>query len=185
MAANNIKQGFTLVELMVAMTLTVILIGGVASVYITLKQTSTQVNQLENAQEILRNAHQVFYRSTLRTNGITASATSVTFNQAANSLACDGTSPDIDFTELYYLENTNLICRITALNQQDIVLMTNLTGITFSLSTDTTIGPTILSVIIAPEGLPENFPLFTINGQDLPGMQLDFALKTLIMNWAT
>ncbi|WP_423186163.1 PilW family protein [Alishewanella sp. d11] len=185
MAVSKGFSGFTLVELMVAMTLTVLLIGGVGSVYLTLKQTSTQVARLENAQEVLRSAHQVFYRSSLHASAITVSPSEVTFNQVANTLACDGSTPTVDFAERYYQQANNLVCQLTAANQQDITLMTYIAGISFSLTTDATIGATRLSVLLAPEGLPESFPILSINGQNLPGIQLEFALKTLIMNWAT
>lgn len=185
MAVKQFTRGFTLVELMVAMTLTVLLIIGVSGVYLTLKQTSNQVNQLENAQEVLRSAHQFLYRSTLQAQSVSSTQFTVTFEQAANTVACDGSQPSVNFTERYHQQGNNLICTLNQGSESDIVLLTHLSAIAFSLNTDPVIGPTRLTVLLAPNGLPENFPNVPVNGQNLPGIQLEFALKALILQWAT
>lgn len=185
MAAKTTQAGMTLVELMIAMTLTVILISGVSSVYLTLKQTAEQVYRLENAQEVLRNAHQFFYRSTLQATNINVTQSAVTFTQAANATACDGSRPLTDFTEHYYKLNNDLICDLQSDTLQNIVLLTDLTALEFVLTTDPNIGPTRLTVMLSSAGLPENFPQLSFAGQQQPGVQLEFALKAMIMAWAT
>jgi Tfp pilus assembly protein PilW len=185
MVANRNVMGFTLVELVVTMALTVLLIGGVSSVYFTLKQTSAQVSRLENAQEVLRTTHQVLYRSTLQATGVVVTLSDASFTQAASATACDGSQPAMDFTERYFQLNNNLICTLNTDVTQDIVLLTDLQAIEFALTTDPVIGSIRLTVSLAPDGLPENFPILALAGQNLPGVQLEFALKTLIMNWAT
>lgn len=185
MAANTTQAGMTLVELMIAMTLTVILISGVGSVYLTLKQTAEQVYRLENAQEVLRNAQQLFYRSSLQATHINVTQFAVTFTQAANATACDGSKPLTDFTERYYKVDNDLLCELQSDTQQDIVLLTDLTALEFTLTTDPSIGPTRLTVILSAAGLPESFPELDFADQQQPGVQLEFALKAMLMAWAT
>ena len=56
-------QGFSLVELMIAMVIGLILLAGVATVFISTQQTSQTKRDLENAQEALRYVHQSISRT--------------------------------------------------------------------------------------------------------------------------
>lgn len=178
------QQGLTLVELMIAITLTVLLVSGIAGAYLTLKTSTLQVEALENAQEVIRGAHNIFSRSVKRAAAIELQSDTVlriSFqNEQADMLACYNSPQLTAFSEVYRLQGNQLLCEFGA---GSVILLAGIEALNFSLRADVHTGTdTLLTVLLAPRGLPENFQQA---GMQLPAVRMDFALKSVILQWAT
>ena len=86
---NTRQSGFSLIELLIAMTLSLVLILGISSVFISLKGTAKDSMQLDKTQEVLRFTNSVFRQAIHRANSVTPGTYS----------SSDGTShPKLDLT---------------------------------------------------------------------------------------
>ncbi|WMO14921.1 PilW family protein [Pseudoalteromonas piscicida] len=123
-------NGYTLLELMVAMVVGLVLVMGIATSYTSIKETVTTGQQLATSQEIVRYTNRVMMRSIKQTQEVpTVTATDITIRQLAGVPACDGSVPMVDYTERYFLQDGYLVCdRGTG----DINLLKGVTGLTFA-----------------------------------------------------
>ena len=172
-------DGFTLVELMVALVLTSLLMLGVGGAYMAINRTVQEVQAIENAQEVIRSSQLVLSRSIHRAGSISVSGNELyiqRLNSQASELDCRGVAQASAFTEAYRFDAGELQCQVDGGNWTS--LLTGLAGIEFIEA-----GTDLLSVRIAPEGLPEHFPQADLNGDGvlMPFIRLDLAMKTQIL----
>lgn len=162
------QSGYTLLEMLVAMVVGLFLLAGVAMSYSAIKSTVRMTQELSDAQEVIRYTSQVFTRSTKQTNNvpvITAAPLSIQFQQYANVLSCQGTTPAVDYTETYALENGFLTCDIGD-GSGAVQLLKGIEAINFSYN------DYLLSVTVKPNNMPGHFGL---------GLQIDIATTQLIL----
>lgn len=164
------QQGYTLLELLVATLLSTVLILGVSTAYVTINDLVKLTKNLENAQEVIRYTSEVFTRSLKQTSVTpTISAGVLTVEQDANTIACDGTRPTSDYSEIYSLANNHLKCDLgTGAN----TLVTGIETISFSQSEQ------IVSITVKPlalEGEDGN------NNMANSALQIDVALSEIIL----
>lgn len=162
------QSGYTLLEMLVAMAVGLFLLAGVAMSYSAIKSTVRMTQELSDAQEVIRYTSQVFTRSTKQTNNvpvITAAPLSIQFQQYANVLSCQGTTPAVDYTETYALENGFLTCDIGD-GSGAVQLLKGIEAINFSYN------DYLLSVTVKPNNMPRHFGL---------GLQIDIATTQLIL----
>ena len=101
---NKRVQGFTLVELMVALAAGAFLLAGVSLSYSAIKSTIEVGKELENAQEVIRYTSKVFNRSikqTQLTPTISADKSTITITQPSGVIACDGSATTAQVVEVY------------------------------------------------------------------------------------
>lgn len=107
-------QGFSLVELMIALLISTVLMIGVSSAYSSIRGLVNTSKNLENAQEVIRFTADVFTRSLKQTEGpvtIAGGGTQITIPQNANSIACDGNRTiGVIYDEVYSHNGINLRC---------------------------------------------------------------------------
>ncbi|GIU49998.1 hypothetical protein TUM4438_34800 [Shewanella sairae] len=167
------KQGFTIVEILIALLISMTLILGVSLAYTSINSVILSSKNIENAQEVLRFSTQTFTRSLKQANIVSiTSPTELDVNQAANTIACDGSRPIAPYTEKYSLNGVNLLCDIDA-NPQTI--LTGVQNIQFTRVDD------LVSITITPQaqqGEPAGV------GPAAP-MQIDIALTGIILTKAT
>lgn len=180
------QRAFTLLELMLAVTLTSLLMLGVGGAYITIKGTATQVDALENTQEVLKGLHDTLSYATKRASSVELlSATEIQLsymNESGSQLACDGSSQLNTFTESFSLTNNQLQCRINN-SAPNIVLLTGIEQLSFTVQQSASANiNALLTVVVTPVGLPENY---RVAGHATPAVRLDFAFKSIILQWAT
>ncbi|WP_022942594.1 PilW family protein [Psychromonas hadalis] len=122
---NKIKQtGFSIVELLIAMVISLVLIFACASVYSSL-QSSINVSQgLSNAQESLRGAHYLMSRSVRQGSGLaivvsgTTPTVVITYGEEASNntfYGCLGTKQESSATDTFWVNedsdnNKQLYC---------------------------------------------------------------------------
>ena len=179
---NAIKpNGFSLVELMVAMLLSIILLMGVGGAYIAIKRTLNDVHDLENAQEVLRSSSDVLARSIKQAVSVTLidSSTLLLEQQLSTNQAtsCTGSMETASFTERYSLAGDRLQCSVNDQSAQTVVQ--GILAISFSLNGTAD----LVSVRIAPRGLPDSFPQAVLNedGAAEAYIRLELALKSIIL----
>lgn len=173
------QQGFTLVELMVALVISSLLMMGVGGAYVAIQQTVTEVQRLENAQEVLRSSQLVLGRSIRNADAVQIDSQVLLVerqNRQGSELDCFGQPQATAFEEAYRLAAGSLECRVGDANWQ--VLLTGLDAIEFMLESDD-----LLRVLVAPQGLPPHFPQASFAGhaESLPFIRIDLALKTRIL----
>ncbi|MEE2024660.1 MULTISPECIES: PilW family protein [Alkalimonas] len=176
---NCAIRGMTLVELMVALVLSSTLMLGVGGAYLAINQTVREVQDLENAQEVLRSSQLLLGRSIRSADAIAVVAAELQvqrLNRQETDLDCLGALQTTAFTETYRFHGGELQCQI---NGGDwVTLLTGLQALDF-----TDLGGDMLRVRVAPAGLPPHFPRADLNsdGELLPYVRLDLALKTRIL----
>lgn len=166
---NTPTTGFTLVELMIAVSVGSFLFLAISIAYSTIKATTTQTKQLENAQEVLRYTSQVFSRSikqTLTDPTVSGDFLTLSVEQEADTVSCIGTQPASAYTETYTLVNDRLQCDIGA-GAQD--LLTGVLALNFSYDN----ASKTVSITVMPEGLPLNYG---------NGVLIDIAASTVWLN---
>ncbi len=98
-------QGFSLVELMIAMVIGLILLAGVGTVFISTQQTSQTKRALDNAQETLRYTHQSISRM-VRIGEIDVASDGseliIIFNRSDATPDCLGGTGEDDGVEVVY-----------------------------------------------------------------------------------
>ncbi|MCK8044265.1 prepilin-type N-terminal cleavage/methylation domain-containing protein [Shewanella sp. 1CM18E] len=170
---TSTQQGFTLVELLIALLISTTLIMGVSLAYTSINSVILSSKNIENAQEVLRFSAQTFTRSLKQASIVTInSPTELHVSQAANTIACDGSRPIAPYTEKYSLSGVNLLCDIGA-NPQTI--LTGVQNIQFTRADD------LVSITITPQaqqGEPAGV------GAAAP-MQIDIALTGIILTKTT
>ncbi len=167
--SRKFSAGVTLIELMVAMVISLILIAGSIASYSSISLTLKTSKTLENAQEVLRYSSQVFYRSLKQTSAIPLldGTDSIIVSQDGGVVACNGQTPIVAYTETYTYASPNLLCDIG--NGTEVIL-TGITNIAYEISGNS------VSVTVTPEGLPEKYA---------NGVQIDVALIRVIFEQAT
>ena len=109
-------QGFSLIELMIAMVIGLILLAGVGTVFISTQQTLQTKRALDNAQEALRYAHQSISRivkSGEINDASDANRLVITFNRSAVTPDCLGGDLDAEVEVVYSLnQNDELECSV-------------------------------------------------------------------------
>ena len=161
--------GFTLVELMIALVISMIIIAGSIVSYSSISQTVQTSKQLENVQEVIRSTSHILTRSLKQTSAIPLidGTSKLIVSQDANVTACNGQTPNADFTETYSLNSTNLVCDIGNGNE---TILTGITNITFTLNGNS------VSTVVLPIGLPDNYG---------NGLQIDISLTRVLFEEAT
>lgn len=123
---HNSQSGFSLIELMIAMTLSLLLILGIATIFSSLKNTSAYSQQLENTQEVLRFTNSIFSRAVHRademddksytgSDGNTYKQLDLTFNldnldAGETYTSCLGNAMSSQYYESYRLTDGQLMC---------------------------------------------------------------------------
>lgn len=162
-------RGFSLIELMIALTISLILLAGSILAYSSISHTITTSKQLENAQEVLRYTSQVFSRSLKQTAQVPVvdDANQLVIAQEANLRSCQGNTPNAPYTETYSFVSPNLLCD-TGNGAQ--VILTGVEAIGYAING---LG---VRVTITPTGLPAR-----LNN----GVQIEIALIRVIFQQAT
>jgi len=146
MLKHKKQQGFSLVEIMVALALSSVLVFGVASVYVSIKSVVLTSKNIENAQEVLRFSALTFTRSLKQTSiKPTVAANQLSVVQRANTVACTGALQGADYTEVYTLNGINLQCDIGAGAQ---TILTGVQAISFSIVRN------LVSITVTPKAQP-------------------------------
>ncbi|MEH6453299.1 MAG: prepilin-type N-terminal cleavage/methylation domain-containing protein [Psychromonas sp.] len=131
------QAGFTLIELMVAMVISLTLIFACTTLYSSLKSSITVAQKLSNAQESLRGAFYLMSRSVRQADDIEVSGASLTVSFATPPTAveiygCLGNLVTSGSTDTYYLGTSGLYCddghgaaisdQLIALNINELIL---------------------------------------------------------------
>ena len=128
-------QGYTLVELMVALAAGAFLLAGVSMSYSAIKSTILVSKELENAQEVIRYTSKVFTRSLKQTPELPTLSEDklrITIKQPAGVISCTGELTTNEINEIYYLDDNNLICALG--NNSPQRLLTGVKGLNFSIN---------------------------------------------------
>jgi len=177
MYKRNQQFGFSLPELMLAMALSLLLVLGITTVFISIKNTSAYSQQLENTQEVLRFSSTVFSRAIHRADEttITNDQLTLTFNldnldSGETYTSCLGNAMDSKYYETYRLLDNDLQCTDYEIASLDVnsdpleSISTNIDEIT-SLDVDSdpfeSIGTNIDEIVFTKSGTDDN--LITID----------------------
>ena len=162
------QSGYTLIEMLVAMAVGLFLLAGVAMSYSAIKNTVRMTQELSDAQEVIRYTSQVFTRSVKQTNSepiISVAPLTIQFQQLANALSCQGSTPTADYTESYTLENGFLTCDIGD-GTGAVQLLKGIESINFEYDNH------LVSITVKPINMPSHFG---------GGLQIDIATTQLIL----
>lgn len=128
---NKRHTGITLLELLIGMTLSLLLIGGAFSVYLSNKQTSDARQQLDQRQEALRFAsytlNRIIKNGTTLEPDSTTTELAVAFNRSSASPDCLGNTEVSDVVDRFRFnqDNKTLTCN-------DQLLLNGIDQLTFS-----------------------------------------------------
>lgn len=165
------QSGYSLLELMIAMVISLTLMMGISVAYTSIKGLILSTKNIENAQEVIRFSARTFTRSLRQTGDTpTVNPTQLTVIQQANTIACNGSKPVINYSEIYSLSGQNLQCDI-GLGPETI--LTGVEDIHFSIS----ISGRLITINVTPkaqEGTPDG------EGPAQP-IQIDIALGSIIL----
>lgn len=164
-------QGFSLIELLIALAISGLLMSGISLVYVALSQSINSSKELENAQEVLRYSSEVFTRSLKQTviAPLVPDASTLVVQQTTDgATACNGTKPAVPFTETFSLNGNQLLCQVTGLPNQ--TLLTGIADIRYLLNGN----------LVAVTVTPENLNVAALAN----GFRIDVALSGKIMNEA-
>lgn len=164
----NIAKGFSLIELMVAMTVSMVLIAGTGFAYSGISESINLSKNIENTQEVLRYTSEVFGRSLSQTLVTPVSASPeqiVVIQDKVGSVACDGTTPTVaPYSESYRFEQPNLWCNA---GNGEVVILRGIDNFSINLIGD------LVQITVLPSDFPSG---------DLPaGIRIDFALRSKIL----
>lgn len=168
MSTLSRSQGYTLVELMVALAAGSFLLAGVSLSYSAIKGTITVSKELENAQEVIRYTSKVFTRSIKQTPTVpvlAADGSTITISQPAGVISCNGSVSAAAITELYSLAGSNLMCAIGTAPAER--LLTGVAQLSFAIDNN------IVTINVGPENLPAQF------GNTIA---IDIAVSNVILN---
>jgi len=178
--AQTKNSGFTLVEIMIALAISLFVLMGITATYSSINWTIQASKELENAQEVIRYSSHVFTRSLKQTIGpvnVTV-AQQLTVPQPANVIPCTGgAAPVIPYIETYTFNAVTevLSCRVDG--GADIALLRGITTISYTLNA----AQNVMTIIVQPLDLPQNF---AGGVQGVQGVQIDIALTNLILQAA-
>lgn len=164
---NKRPQGFTLVELMVALAAGAFLLAGVSLSYSAIKSTVEVSKELENAQEVIRYTSKVFNRSIKQTQLapiISADKSTITITQPSGVIACDGSATTAQVIEVYSLNGSNLMCSLDGATAER--LLTGIETLSFDIAGE------LVTVTVKPNDLPAQFG---------NGINIDIALTNVIL----
>ncbi|BBN82975.1 hypothetical protein PA25_29600 [Pseudoalteromonas sp. A25] len=154
------QRGFSLIELMVALTVGSFLLAGIAMSYSAIKNTVLTTRQLANAQEVIRYTNQILSRSikqTYESPVITGNGVSLEVKQNANSPSCQGSVPTIEYKEVYTLSNNYLTCdilnNVTGESLGALNLLRGVEALQFSSSRS----GRLIDVTVTPVNVPTQF----------------------------
>ncbi|MEG3754934.1 PilW family protein [Psychromonas arctica] len=183
----KIKQtGFSLTELMIAMALSLLIILGIATVFSSLKETSTYSQQLENTQEVLRFSNSIFSRAIHRademddksytgSDGNTYKQLDLTFNldnldTGETYTSCLGNGMSSQYYESYRLADGELMCaEYTTAGLDDAsktftAIGTNIDALSFAISDN------LLTVSITPADETDSIQMMFAQRQAILGL---------------
>lgn len=169
------ERGYTLIELLVAMAAGLFLLSGVAMSYTAIKSTVVASKELSHAQEVIRYTSQVMTRSIKQTHEEPKpenNKAALRVHQKALQLACDGSVPAADYSELYTLTNGYLTCDIGA---GPVQLLRGIEALSFDQ-----VG-ILTSIKVKPTGMPKQLENGTLSDN---GIQIDIAANRLVLNQA-
>ncbi|MBQ4878252.1 prepilin-type N-terminal cleavage/methylation domain-containing protein [Pseudoalteromonas luteoviolacea] len=161
--------GYTLIELLVAMAAGLFLLSGVAMSYTAIKSTVVASKELSHAQEVIRYTSQVMTRSIKQTHQkpeLENNKAALRVHQKALQLACDGSVPVADYSELYTLSNGYLTCDI---GDGPVQLLRGVEVLSFDED------GILISIIVKPTDMPKQFE---------NGIQIDIAANRLVLDKA-
>lgn len=162
------SKGFTIIELMIAMVISLVLVGGSSLAYVSVSSVIDLSKNIENAQEVLRYTSEVFGRSLSQTmvSPVSASPERITVIQdKVGAVACDGTTPIVaPYSEVYRFEQPNLWCNA---GNGEVVILRGIDD--FSVN----INGNLIQITV----LPEDFPADDFAN----GVRIDIALKSKIL----
>ena len=161
-------SGFSLIELMVAMAVSMSLIAGTGLAYIGISDSISLSKNIENTQEVLRYTTEVFSRSlkqTLVSPVSTAPDNIRVIQDKIGSVACDGSVPVVaPYAESYRFEAPNLLCNA---GNGEVVILQGIANMSFAINGD------LVQITV----LPNDFPI-----ADLPnGVRIYIAVSSKIL----
>lgn len=173
---HNSQSGFSLIELMIAMALSLLLILGIATIFSSLKNTSTYSQQLENTQEVLRFTNSIFSRAVHRaddmeiTNGgmtliLTFSLDNLDTGESFSN--CLGDSMISQYKESYSLVGNELLsCEVytTSPTGTPTAIGTNIDALGFSINNN------LLTVTITPDNETNSVQMMFAQRQAILGL---------------
>jgi Tfp pilus assembly protein PilW len=167
-------KGYTLLELMVAMTAGMFLLAGVSMSYSAIKNTIAVNHELSHAQEVVRYTSQVFTRSIKQTNQlpvVSNDAAQLRVFQSSGTISCHGDMPVLDYVEEYTLVNGFLTCRVTSQTGGNALAVNLLKGVN-TLNFKTLHLGRLVRITITPDNVPELFQ---------NGIDIDIAVTRMII----
>lgn len=167
---NNL-DGFTLVELLVALAVSSFLMAGISLVYSALSESVDTSKELENAQEVLRYSSEVFTRSLKQTKSMPLlpdASTIFVVQDTSGATACNGTKPAVPFSETFTLVDNKLRCQVNGGVEQ--VLLTGVQDISYRRNGN------LVEITLTPENL--NVDMLA------NGFRIDIALSGKILDEA-
>lgn len=168
MSSQSRSQGYTLVELMVALAAGAFLLAGVSLSYSAIKGTILVGKELENAQEVIRYTSKVFTRSIKQTPTlpvVAADGSTITIEQPAGVITCNGSVSAAAVSELYSLVDNNFQCALGAAPAER--LLTGVSQLNFAIDNN------LVTIKVGPENLPAQF------GNTIT---IDIAVSNVILN---
>ncbi|WP_298940093.1 prepilin-type N-terminal cleavage/methylation domain-containing protein [uncultured Psychromonas sp.] len=164
-----VQRGYSLIELLIALLISTVLILSVSTVYSSITGLVNTSKNLENAQEVLRYSSEVFTRSLKQTSlNPTVTSTQLNVEQTENNIACDGSIPVNDYTEVFTLNSNNLLCDI---GDGPKVILTGIESINFSSLEK------IISITVQPQALYGE----SSGSGPAQAIQIDIALSQIIL----
>lgn len=187
-----VTKGFTLVELLVSLVLTMLLVSGVGGALLAIKQTVQDTHHFENAQEVLRSSRDMLGQSLKQAAAVTIiqldninTLNVVQDNNNAAQTDCLGHVRTSAFTEQFRLKDTDLQCRVIAAGVTEAwtPLITGFHALDFSLQAN----DRLVRFRLSPQNLPGKYPSADLNADQVaePYIRLDIALKSIILTEAT
>lgn len=171
---HSSQSGFSLIELMIAMALSLLLILGIATIFSSLKNTSAYSQQLENTQEVLRFTNSIFSRAVHRANDMESTdgnTLTLTFNldnlDTGESFSnCLGDSMTSQYKESYSLVGNELSCEVytTSPTGSPTAIGTNIDALGFSISNN------LLTVTITPDNETNSVQMMFAQRQAILGL---------------
>ncbi len=168
------SRGFTLLELLIALSIGLFMLGGIAVAYSTIRSTIAINQELAQAQEVIRYTSQLMTRSikqTASTPQVIQNGEALEVNQVANTPACDGSVPVVNYTETFSLLDGYLLCDVSSDNLPAQRLLRGVNGLSFSVD------GLITSITVTPVGVPAQYAA---------GIQIDVAASQQVLataNW--
>ena len=175
---SNQTNGFTLVELMIALAISGFLLLGIIGTYASIHGTIQASQELENSQEVIRYSAQVFSRSlkqVVDADDIAdpAGGSILTVTLPFSATSCLGEVPllggALEYSEVYTFSDSSLTCSVNGVLPA-VTLLKGIESMTFDLHEDRQ----LVTVKVYPNHLKnnKNFP---------EAIDIDIALTTVIL----